>query len=256
MESGLGLKSVVSENFDTDRLGTFTGEIERKDEVLQTLRNKCLQAMEMYNSNLCIASEGSFGPHPQMWYVPADDEWLLFMDKENDLEITARELTTETNLGGREVRTEQELADFAERALFPSHGLILRRDKLDVSTIVKGITDHDKLYAIFQMMLSTYGSAYVETDMRAMYNPTRMKVIQRATEKLVEKIKSQCPQCRTPGYDISNAISGLPCSNCGSPTKSILSYVYGCKKCAFKEVKRFPHGRLSEDPMFCDFCNP
>jgi hypothetical protein len=37
--------------------------------------------------------------------------------------------------------------------------------------------------------------------MRAMYNPSRMTVIQNATKKLVEKINSCCPQ-QYPGLEL------------------------------------------------------
>ena len=36
-------------------------------------------------------------------------------------------------------------------------------------------------------MREQYGKAYVETDMRAIYNPTRMAVIKRTAEKLVRR---------------------------------------------------------------------
>jgi hypothetical protein len=47
-------------------------------------------------------------------------------------------------------------------------------------------------------------TTYVETDMRAMYNPSRMTVIQNATKKLVEKINSCCPNCNIPGFGITD----------------------------------------------------
>ena len=90
LEKELGVTCFVAENFDTDVLGTFTGEVERKDDPITTARNKCLMAMELNNCDLAIASEGSFGPHPAIFFVHADDEMLLFIDKKNDLEIIAR----------------------------------------------------------------------------------------------------------------------------------------------------------------------
>ena len=56
IESALGLICFVSENFDTDSLGTFTGEIERELDPLATLRKKCLLAMESSGNDLGIAS--------------------------------------------------------------------------------------------------------------------------------------------------------------------------------------------------------
>ena len=211
LQKWLGVECIVPENFDTDVLGTFTGEIERKDDPVTTARNKCLMAMELNNCDLAIASEGSFGPHPSIFFVSADDEMLLFIDKKNNLEIVARELSTETNFNGEEIKTEKQLVAFTKQVKFPSHGLIIRKAKDDCTEIVKGITDTKKLLNTFQHFISTYGMAYAETDMRAMYNPTRMKVIEKATKKITDKINSCCPQCNTPGFGITDAKQGLPC---------------------------------------------
>ena len=69
VENHLAADWFVDPTFDTDFLGTFSGEIERKDDPLTTLKNKCLLAMEAANCDLGIASEGSFGPHPTLFLV-------------------------------------------------------------------------------------------------------------------------------------------------------------------------------------------
>ena len=97
LEKELGVKCFVSSDLDTDLLGTFTGEIERKEDPVSSARNKCYMAMELTNCDLAIASEGSFGPHPTLFFIPADDEILVFVDKKNGLEIIAREISTESN---------------------------------------------------------------------------------------------------------------------------------------------------------------
>jgi hypothetical protein len=58
--TNLGVICFVNENFDTDLLGTFTGEIERKLDPIATARQKCLLAMKLSNCDLGVASEGSF----------------------------------------------------------------------------------------------------------------------------------------------------------------------------------------------------
>ncbi len=63
-EEAFGLECLIPENFDTDQLGTFTGEVERKGDPITALRNKCLLAMDLSQCDLGIASEGSFGSHP------------------------------------------------------------------------------------------------------------------------------------------------------------------------------------------------
>jgi len=256
LEEKLGIKCIVAIGFDTDVLGTFSGELERKDDPITTARKKCKIAMELSACDMAIASEGSFGPHPSIFFVPADDEFLIFIDKKNELEIIVRELSTETNFNAAEIKSEKELIEFAKAAQFPSHGLILRKNKDDYSEMIKGITNLDSLLDAYRQFSRTDTRAYVETDMRALYNPTRMKVIERATHKLVNRIISICPQCSSPGFGITDAKEGLPCELCGFPTRSILSYIHTCLKCNFKKEEKFPNGKVKEDPMYCDVCNP
>ncbi|MCP9768082.1 hypothetical protein EGI22_09165 [Lacihabitans sp. LS3-19] len=256
LEKELGVKCIVHPSFDSDIFGTFSGEIEREEDPLTTARKKCQSAMETYNCDLAVASEGSFGSHPSAFFIPADDEILIFIDKKNGLEIKIREISTDTNFGGLEVSTEKELLEFANSVGFPSHGLILKKADNDLSEIKKGITNSHTLLEAFNQFMSKSKSVWVETDMRAMHNPKRMKVIEKATLKLVDRIKTLCPVCQSPGFGINEVKKGLPCQLCGLPTSTTLSYVYTCQKCNHKKEELYPNQKTSEDPRYCDFCNP
>ena len=256
LEKHLGVKCIVPSNFDTDFFGTFTGEIERETDPLTTARKKCLMALEYGLADMVLASEGSFGPHPLIPFMPADDEWLFFVDKKNDLEVFAREVSSATNFASAVVRNMRELMNFASRAQFPSHALIVRPSENDLSRIVKGITDKDALQKLFLEYLAISGSAFVETDMRAMHNPSRMAVIEKATEKLVKKLTSTCPVCNTPGFSIADARLGLPCEICNTPTKTSMYYILRCTKCGFESQEQPAHKKKFETPMFCNNCNP
>lgn len=256
IESELGVISEINTLFDTDSLGTFSGEIDRKDDVITTLKKKCLQAMDLHNVDLAIASEGSFGAHPSVFFLPGNEEFLILIDLKNNLEITASELVTDTNFNAQFVSEKDELLEFAKRVHFPSHGLILKSDKEKWEKIYKGITNEDELIETFENLKQEFGKAYVETDMRANYNPTRMNVIEKTTRKLVDKIKNECPQCACPGFDVTSVKRGLACSQCNSETQSILSLLYCCKKCNYSLEKMYPNNKKSEDPMYCDYCNP
>jgi hypothetical protein len=256
LERQLGVKCFVIPEFDTDELGTFTGEVERKDDPITTARNKCLLAMKLTNCDMAIASEGSFGPHPSIFYAHADDEFLLFMDKKNNLEIIVREISMETNFSGAMITSKTELAEFANKVNFPSHGLIVRKADTDFIEIEKGVTNWRKLAKVYTHFIRLYGSVYVETDMRAMHNPSRMRVIKSAAIKLATKINSLCPDCKTPGFGITNAKQGLPCELCNLPTRSTLSHIYSCQKCSHSKEEKYPNNKHCEDPTFCDICNP
>ena len=256
LTKSLGVIPVTCDALDTDQLGTFTGEIERVNDPLTTARKKCELGMELSGTDLAVASEGSFGAHPIIPFAIAGDEMIILVDKKNKIEIAAREITTATNFSGATVDNETALRSFAEQALFPSHGLILSEGQKNKQHISKGIHSWNVLTETFHSMKRQQMEIYVETDMRAMFNPTRMKAIGKACEKLIEKIKSTCPNCHCPGFSVSAVQEGLPCSLCGRATRSTLLYRYVCQKCQHEEIKRYPNNKQEEDPMFCDYCNP
>lgn len=255
-EKELGVICIVPNDFDTDKLGTFSGEIERRESPLATARKKCLLAMELENCDLGIASEGSFGPHPTIFMAHADDEILIFIDTKNNLEIIVRELTLDTNFNSTTVDSFHNLVNLVKTVGFPEHAIILKNDGKEVTFIVKEIQSLELLEESYTKLTANNSQVVAETDMRAMFNPTRMKVIEIAAIKLVEKIKNVCPECDTPGFGIVNAKSGLPCEWCNSPTKSTLSYIYQCQKCQFELEKMYPKDKKTENSMYCDFCNP
>lgn len=246
----------TSDAFDTDLLGTFSGEIDRKEDALSTLRAKCIIANKATNCDLVVASEGSFGAHPTLFFAQANEELMMLKDFKNEIEIVAREISMETNFNGKLITNEADLLEFAEKVNFPSHAIILKPEEKNFSKIIKGITDKDVLLKSYNELKQEFNSVYAETDMRAMFNPTRMKVIEKVTHKLIEKIKSLCPKCALPGFDIVKANPGLPCENCLLPTRSTLSYLYQCKKCCYEKELHYPRGIKFEDPTYCDNCNP
>lgn len=256
MEKELDVNCFTTTLFNTDDLGTFSGERDRKDDPITTVRQKCLTAMELANCDLGIASEGSFGPHPTLYFLPADEEVLIFIDKKNNLEVIVRELSTDTNFNGSPIHTEEELLTFAKAAKFPEHALIIKDSRDKFKALAKGITSDEQLKSTFKHFISTYGKAFVETDMRAMYNPTRMKVIQKAAIKLAGQINTNCPKCSWPGFGITEVVLGLPCGLCNTPTRSVRSYFYTCLKCSYTKEQLHPNGKPVEEPTYCDYCNP
>ncbi len=252
IEPKLGVSCIIPKDFDSDRFGMFTGEIPRTKSPLETAKDKCRTALLESGYTLGIASEGSFGPHPNYFFLPANEEVLVLIDLEHNLEICAHHLSTETNFAHSEVSDAEHLVAFAQKAGFPEHKLILSTQK----EYIKGIGAEKELLIAFEEFRKKSKKVTVQTDMRAMYNPMRMRVIQTTTEKLVEKIKSLCPSCQLPGFEVCEIHPGLPCSLCGNPTRSVLKKTACCKSCQFKEEVIFPQGKTKEDPMYCDYCNP
>ena len=46
LEAALGVRCIVPDQFDSDRFGTFSGEIPRIKTPLETARDKCIAAMQ------------------------------------------------------------------------------------------------------------------------------------------------------------------------------------------------------------------
>lgn len=180
---------------DTDEFGTFSGEVERLGSVKDTLRKK-IEAVTsvMPNARFILASEGSFGPHPDIGFIQSDHEVLLFFDKLSGLEIFAEELSTDTNHNQIECQPCHDLQSFLECARFPSHGVIVKT-KGSSPKIFKDLTDWHKLgqAIVDAFLLSSERKVILSTDMRASFNPTRMSVIHKAGEKLIKRLTSFCP---------------------------------------------------------------
>ncbi|MBD1824534.1 hypothetical protein H6F51_18870 [Cyanobacteria bacterium FACHB-DQ100] len=260
LEPELGLKIHVPKNFNTDQFGTFTREITRSGDQLEAARRKALSALEQTGMDLAIASEGSFAPYPALPMLPCNREVIVLIDQLNGLEVIGEAISTETNFNHRSISSFEEAYEFAMKAGFPDHKLVVmvRKDSIDRAEIVKSIAEFDQLREAVSIALarSQTGSIHIETDMRAMHNPTRMKAIGQATRDLVEKLKQCCPNCSMPGFTASTVKRGLPCDWCGSPTDLVLAKTYQCQKCGFEQDKLYPDEKRTAEPMYCSYCNP
>jgi hypothetical protein len=241
---------------DTDALGTFSGEVNREYDVPTTLRKKCELTLAASNASIAVASEGSFGPHPHMYWLYCNQEAVMLYDSTNNITVIGSAMSTITNFAGKHINNIDELIAFASDALMPTHALILKPSEHNNSHIIKGITQVHELIAHFEALQAQYGSAYLLTDMRAMHNPARMQVIGDATLNLIQKLQSACPQCNMPGFAVVAAEAGLPCSLCGMATNSTLYYQYTCAYCKHSQQQLYPHGKRVEDPQYCNYCNP
>jgi Zn finger protein HypA/HybF involved in hydrogenase expression len=259
-ETELGCKVIVPTQFDSDRFGTFTRDIKRLGTQIEAARNKAQNVLEVTGETLAIASEGSFYPHPSFPFLACDREIVLLLDIDNDLEVIGEEISTQTNYNHQKIKNLQEALDFAQKVGFPEHGLVvmISQDATERENIFKGIVDEKNLIEMVEIALkkSPNGTIHLETDMRAMYNPTRLKVIEKATYNLIKKLNCFCPQCGVPGFDIIERLAGLPCGWCSTPTALIKTAIYQCQKCDSRQEKLFPDGRETADPSQCQYCNP
>ena len=260
LEAALGVKTLVPQDFDTNAFGTFTRDVDRPADQRTTARIKAEAALDLTGATLAIASEGSFGPDPTMPLLPCDRELVLLRDRQDNLEIVGQVLSSETNYRSQTIRSFAEALTFAQAIGFPEHGLVVMpaASSQPTASIAKGIITEAALQAAVEIALkqSATGTIHIETDMRALYNPTRMSVIAEATQALLETIARRCPQCSCPGFSEVKRFPGLPCSLCQMPTLLTLLRLYECQRCQFQQKESFPDGEQTADPALCPYCNP
>ena len=254
--SGLGAQLVVAEGFDTDTLGTFTREVDRAGTQLEAARRKAEIAIELSGADIGLGSEGAFVPGPfglGSWNIEA----LVLVDRVRGIEIIGRAGAAGRHLHGS-VATLAELVAFAARAGFPEHGLVLRPNDERDPRVVKGINTQAALETAFEKAVrhATRGVVFVESELRAHLNPTRMASIGEAGRDLVARMKCACPACGLPGFGAIGQVPGLPCRDCGAPTRQPVAEEFGCVRCEHREERPLRDAAESADPAVCDYCNP
>jgi DNA-directed RNA polymerase subunit RPC12/RpoP len=189
--------------------------------------------------------------------LPWNVEMVIWIDDALGIEVLGV-AAGKTNFAHRLTTADwAEAKAFARAAGFPGHHLVARPEHEDDPRIHKGIADWTSLKEAFHWARgeAANGRAFLETDMRAHANPTRMENIRVAAEDLASKLSSLCPACGAPGFWTIERVAGLPCADCGAPTCETHAQVYGCLKCVHR-VTRERTDLQYADPGRCDYCNP
>ncbi len=256
LESALGCTLVHTDAFDTDQLGSFTGEIARPGSQLDAARLKARTGMTLTGARIGLASEGAFGPDPFSGFMPWDTELLLWIDDERGIEVWGQAQGPAQSLA-QVAHSWPELQALVQQARFPSHRLCLRPDHAQHARVHKGLADEAALREAFEACRaeSAEGLVFVENDLRAHANPTRQALIVQACEDLLAKLRSACPGCALPGFALRSRQPGLACRQCGLPTRLPVAETWGCAHCQFEQLRPLDTSALA-DPSRCDRCNP
>jgi hypothetical protein len=251
----LGLEIVVAD-VDTDRFGTFTGEIPRRASAHDVVLAKARAAIEGSGLEIGLASEGSFGPHPVVPALTADVELVALVDLALDLVVVESAISLATAAASVTVAPGEDLRDFCRGVGFPDQALIARPARgPSTGHLTKGIVDEDELADAVARAAhgSLDGRALVETDLRAHLCPTRRPVIAEAATRLASRLRRACPACARPGFGERLLVPGLACALCGLATDEVRATIESCPRCDYRE-SRPVNGRA--DPSRCARCNP
>ncbi len=250
--------SIIEYVVDTDKIGTFSGEVEREGTALECARKKCEWSLNKlgHGVEFSIASEGSFGPHP---FIPCDHEILYFIDRKRDFHLYMSHISEKTNYRRQEIGSLEEIQKIADQVKFPSHALIIRANNRETKTpIFKGLDTKHALEEAFKecFKYTENGKVWLETDMRAQFNPSRMEVICELATKLADRLTAHCPICDNPGWGQIRHERGLVCGSCRLETELEKSEILGCVKCDYEENRERSDGKKEADPGSCQYCNP
>ncbi|GHE04213.1 hypothetical protein U879_06945 [Defluviimonas sp. 20V17] len=255
----LGLDLMVPEGIDTDALGTFTGEVARQGTVEDAALAKAALGLSRAGGDLALASEGAYGPHPRIPFIPFGVEVVAWVDKRIGLTLVER-LYDETPVYDHLLLDpDEDPGSFLARIGFPAQRVIVGADDDAVGdNVIKGIGSVEQLGAALAKVrrLSTDGKAFIQTDMRAHCNPHRMETLGRLAQKLARRLETACPVCAAPGFGKVGVEMGLPCAWCAGPTVLVRAERWGCGVCGLEETRPRKDGLTEGDPGTCPRCNP
>jgi len=259
VEIFLGSSVRVPDAFDTDRLGTFSRDVERIGSQLDAARAKIAAPFERdREASVGLASEGRFGPHPLLPFLALGHEILVLLDRETGLELVGDHADLSTSFGHASVVDVEAAIAFAGRIGFPDHGLIVigtEDGRPAVNRLLrKNLNTISDLSVAVTEAIALCGVAHVETDMRAHRNPTRMRPIKRATINLIRLCRRECPKCGRPGFSVTERLPGLRCSWCNEPTDALKAEVMVCMGCGHRVEKAAD--AVDADPRHYNECNP
>ncbi len=255
-ESLLGW-TVELADFDTDSLGTFTGDVPRLLSPMETVLAKARAGALGRGVSRGLASEGTIGPHPAIPFVTVTRELVAFVDVATGHQVVESVVSSDIHALSETWSEETSLQSLAQRADFPRHAVIVRTAGFAKPVIVKGIRSPEKLAEAIDLCRRAGGGSdvVIETDYRAMECPSRQAIIEDCAWKLASRLTRLCPRCETRGWGVVDFQFGVPCGACGSISRdAIRADIEGCEGCDHRVA--LPRESASIDPARCDVCNP
>ncbi len=252
----LNLDVTCLQGNDLDICRQIAGRIDDTPEIVRRLRRTLASSLRAANTTIGFANQGTIQPHGHIPFLKVNREVVMLLDLEHDLELYVCSESTNTAYVRQEVKTWQDLNDMAEKIGFPGHGMVLKSlcngyvEKPEVEVI-----SWEQLHAVFHQLIRSGNVIIAESDMRAFANPTRMKLIEKATELLMKKTVNTCPECQWPGFSCVDSKPGLSCAACGSPTNVTLVKIYRCENCSYSDERYYTQG-LNAGTDSCEHCNP
>jgi hypothetical protein len=245
---------LVLAEIDTDRFGTFSGEISRPLSPLDTAIAKAKVGAEELGLDYGVASEGTIGPNPSSPWATVDHELLVLVCLSRNLTIYETHQSASIVAKSQTLTPGIDLEEVFKQFDLPNHAVNLSYSAESLF-IEKGIGDVADLRNRIEELWEQGHQPLMESDFRAMSSPSRQVNIQACADKLVARITANCPVCNEIGFGKVAFEFGVPCLACGEVNSRVAkSEKLGCVACDFFELRDL--GITSIDPSRCDGCNP
>jgi len=252
----IGAEVIVAPDIDTDRLGTFSGEVPRPDALIETALLKAELVFRTLDVDCALANEGSYGPIERVPLSPGGLEIMAFIDRKRGIRLVETLVTHRTNWRLMRFKAGDPNVPAAVKALgFPDYGVFVISNT-DSSRPVKGLSALEDVVAAVdrEAKRSADGLAILISDMRAHRNPKRMKVLRALSWKLARRLVRLCPKCQAPGFGPVGARRGLPCERCGGATHYVHFEIDGCAACDHVVARPRKDGKRTAPKLACKAC--
>lgn len=244
---------LVLARYDTDLLGTFSGEIPRLLSHQEAAQKKAELAIELLDLPIGLGSEGSIGSDPVVPFLNSDIETLAWVDRERGYQLLITHKSFDIVARQKLVTRAADIAELVDYFDLPNHAVIVKTPSSGF--LKKGISHIEDLKSALDAALKVSDEIAVETDFRAHLSPSRQQVIRECGMKLATALGSACPHCGNPGWMVTGHQYGLPCEHCELMVAKVAhSEILSCPKCPHQEVRSL-YLQVA-DPALCDACNP
>ncbi len=179
---------------DTDAYGTFTGEKKRRGAQMDIAKKKAFDAARRFGKRFVLASEGSFFPDPNSFgFLILNVEVVVLYDAHADYFYIGEHVTHDVCAKKSDIRSLNDFYTFIkdmpqdQQYILSYRTLFLLGKKVFIKhALVQQVPE------ILTSLLSRRGvmNIVIETDMRAHRNALRKHAIQKATEKLIEHLRT------------------------------------------------------------------
>jgi len=258
------IQRYIPDAFDTDQFGTFSWEVKRPADMLETAIIKAKYWLSVYPEyHVSIATEWSFTTiFP--WSL-LHSECMVLRDSRHEYLFSTVYKEVVSWWSYSTAHREEMKTYVTNLVSFPNEGIILFPESQKTSFfsfsrpilwVTTWVTNWSSAEEAFQKAkkYAAWWVVCVAQDFRALHHPVRMKNIWYATEQLCSIIQSYCPSCSAPWWSKKSFAWKAACRFCGSLTLYPTYDVWWCISCSYTEQENINLDKLPLDS--CGVCNP